>query len=73
MGLAKEMRDIVFSLPQNIAALVNATQAEMWLDSIFNGDTFADNLADLTADVMGIDIKNANGDCECACRKYYTP
>ena len=73
LGLAKEMRDIVFSLPQNIAALVNATQAEMWLDSIFNGDTFADNLADLTADVMGIDIKNANGDCECACRKYYTP
>jgi len=31
------------------------------LDSIFNGDLFSDNLADLTVDVMGIDLKNAKG------------
>ena len=36
-------------------------------------DDCSDNLADLTADVMGVDIKNAKGGCECACKRYYMP
>ena len=73
LGILKEARDVMFSLPQNIAVAVNATGTEAWLDSIFNGDPFSDNLADLTADVMGMDLKNAKGGCECACKQYYSP
>ena len=73
LGIIKEARDVMFSLPQNAASAVNMIGVEAWLDSIFNGDSFSDNLADLTADVMGIDLKNAKGGCECACKQYYSP
>ena len=73
LGLAKEMRDVIFSLPQNIANGIGADGVEMFLDSFLEGDPFSDNLADLTADVMGIDMKNMKGGCECACKQYYKP
>ena len=73
LGALKELRDVMFGLPQNIAAALGATGAEMNLDSLFNGDTYADSLKDLTADVMGVDLKNAKGGCECACKQYYKP
>lgn len=41
--------------------------------SLFSGDAYADSLKDLTADVMGVDLKNAKGGCECACKQHYKP
>ena len=72
LGLAKELRDISFSLPQNFAGIFSET-AEMKIDSMLNGDSFADSLEDLTADALGVDLKNVKGGCACACRQYYQP
>ena len=73
LGLLKEFRDVTFGLPQKIAAYFGALDIEVQLDSLLNGDEFADSLEDLTADLIGIDLKNAKGGCACACRKYYKP
>ena len=73
LGILKELRDILFGLPQNVAALFGADEMEMNLDSLLNGDAYADSIEDLAADVLGIDLKNSKGGCECACKQYYLP
>ena len=73
LGIVKELRDVFFGIPQSVASSLEKIDAEMTLDSIFNGDSLSDSIEDLTADIMGIDVKNAKGGCACECKKYYAP
>lgn len=69
----KELRDVAFGIPQSVANKIGALNAESLLDGIMGGGSLEDSLNDLTADVMGVDLKNAKGGCECACKQYYKP
>jgi hypothetical protein len=73
LGLIKELRDVAFGIPQSVANKIGALNAESLLDGIMGGGSLEDSLNDLTADVMGVDLKNAKGGCECACKQYYKP
>ena len=73
LGIIKEIRDLSFGLPQNMAGAADSVGVEAWLNSVFNGDSYSASIEDLAADVIGIDIKNAKGGCRCACKQYYAP